>query len=436
MKWLPLALSLATLTASSAALANGRFPAASQLVVSPQAPNFMVLRATYGVLVSKDAGKTWDWVCERSVGYSGAEDPSMGMLGAHTILAGTFEGLSVSPDEGCSWAMAGGELAPHVFIDVVVRPDAPSQALGLTSTYASDTDGGELYTNVLFATTDEGAHWARTGAALPGDALTETLEVAKSDPARIYVSAATGPRGKKQGRFFASTDTGTTFTEYPLTMNEAERAPYIAAVDPHDANRVYVRTLSEGQSRLLVTDDGGQNFRSVFEGPALLGFALSGDGSKVWIGNTDGLYVASKEALTFEKRSSVIIQCLAISGDTLYACSNEASGFILGASKDEGATWAPLLHLWTLRGPLACAPGTSTDSCQADWPPIKQLLEIEDDAGVDAGPPVVQGESGSDCACSLPSTSSDERRILAVACAVAAAFLGAARRFRRARRLK
>lgn len=428
------ALSVVGLLAwSTPAAANGRFPAAGQLVVSPTDPDLLVLRATYGILISKDRGRNWDWICETAVGYGGVEDPAMGVMGRGTILAGTFQGLSISPDDGCAWGFVGGELDGHVFIDVVVRPNAPREAFALTSSYAGGFDGGSTYTNDFFATKDEGATWQRVGTGLPRDALSETLEVARSDAARLYATAATAESGQKQGRFFVSTDTGQTFVEHPIELFEGERAPFVSGVDPTNADRVYVRTSAFERARLLVSDDGGQTFRTVFEGPPLLGFALSEDGSKVYVGNTDGLFVATREALAFEKRSGIVVQCLTVNGDTLYACSDEPSGFVLGTSHDEGATFEPLLHLATLRGPLACAEGSRTADCADEWPATRDLLGIDTsaDAGADAGAPPVLLEGNGGCACSLTSPTITEKKILAGTVAFASFFALAWRRARR-----
>src|SRR3954462_11155284 len=43
------------------ALANGRYPAASQLVVDPNDPKHLVVSATFGFLDSRDDGKTFNW---------------------------------------------------------------------------------------------------------------------------------------------------------------------------------------------------------------------------------------------------------------------------------------------------------------------------------------------------------------------------------------
>jgi hypothetical protein len=51
------------------------------------------------------------------------------------------------------------------------------------------------------------------------------------------------------------------------------------------------------------------------------------------------------------------VQCLAFQGSRLLACSDEVSGFVVGASTDDGASFTPLLRLSCVRGPLACGEG-------------------------------------------------------------------------------
>src|SRR6187402_1605596 len=81
------AVVLSTLGLAHRARANGRFPAANHLVVHPEAPRELVLRATFGLLVSRDAGATWHWVCERAVGFSGAQDPPVLVTQGGAVLA-------------------------------------------------------------------------------------------------------------------------------------------------------------------------------------------------------------------------------------------------------------------------------------------------------------------------------------------------------------
>src|ERR1700704_4495157 len=117
---LPLLASLGAFVSPGTARGNGPFPAANQLVASQTDPDFLVLRTTFGILFSHDHGRTWDWICEKAVGYGGVEDPSMGLTSTG-VLAGVFGGLAVSPDKGCSWGFAFTQPVA----DVVVRYDDP-----------------------------------------------------------------------------------------------------------------------------------------------------------------------------------------------------------------------------------------------------------------------------------------------------------------------
>src|SRR5687768_4664985 len=93
---------LSLLSLADPALANARFPNAQQLVVHPTNPDRLWLRATHGVLTSPDRGKTWRWVCEEAVGYTGTRDPPIGVTQTGAVLVGV-SGLSISRDEGCDW---------------------------------------------------------------------------------------------------------------------------------------------------------------------------------------------------------------------------------------------------------------------------------------------------------------------------------------------
>jgi photosystem II stability/assembly factor-like uncharacterized protein len=426
-----------SLLAAPDARANGRFPAANQIVVAPNDPNTIVLRTTFGVIISRDHGTSWDWICERAIGIkSPTEDPSLGITANNTVIAGTFEGLAVSPDTGCSWSFAANGLENKIVVDTVVRIDAPHVALGLTNKYrAVDDAGNPNYTSQVFSSIDDGASWSAFGTAIDPTAVLETLEVAASDPHRLYVSGYRGAGANVKGILFVSTDDGMTWAERAIPLDPAtETSPFIAGVDPTNADRVYVRTNGPNSSRLLVTSDAGMSFTPIFTGASLAGFALSPDGAKVYVGGPkDGLNVASSSDFQFKRTSTVAVQCLKRAGTTLYACSNEVSGFIVGASEDDGATFVAELHLATIRGPLACGASTSSAVCVDDWPAVRDSLGIPaDDAGTsDAGTPA--GSTPKGCGCRGAPVSGGG---VATLCAIVAAlaFAARARRARERRR--
>jgi len=374
------------------ARANGRFPATNSLVVAPRDPAFIVLRATYGVLVSQDAGKNWDWVCEQSLGFSGIEDPPIALTEKPAIVGALFAGITVSQDRGCSFSLLSGAVDKRVMNDVVVARSRPRDVLAIASSFGSRDDAGRnRYASNLFTSPDEGKSFRAVGKDIDPTVLFETVEISESDPKRVYLSGSRDKGTGPEGVVLTSTDGGETFTEHVVALLPQERAPFIGAVDPKNPDRVYVRTGGSAdlpKSRLLVSDDGAKTFREAWasEGP-MAGFALSPDGEKVYAGSAkDGLVVAPRGTLVFESRAKIYVQCLAVTEDRVLACSNELSGFVAGESRDDGRTFTPMLRLSGLRGPLACGAGTTThDECTKQWPRVRNELGIPASAG-DAGP--------------------------------------------------
>ncbi len=425
-RWVALATLTAMTAAAPSARANGRIPAANQIVASPDFPETVLLRTTFGLLVSRDGGTKWDWICESGMQYGGAQDPSFGLTKNGTLLASTFEGLTVSRDGFCTFAREGGDLARRVFSDLTVRPNDRRQVLALASDYASTSDGGAFtFASQVFRSGDDGSTFAALGPALDSSLLFETVEVAESDPQRLYLSATRTSGGVVTGVLLVSRDGGLTYAERAVPLlSPQERAPFVSAVDPKNADRLYVRTAGQpdAPSRLLVSDDAGDTFREVFRtaGP-MLGLALAPDGATIYAGSTkDGVYAASTQTFAFEKRASVQVQCLTATAGALWACSNEASGFIAGRSTDGGRTFTPMLRLAGIRGPLACPVGTTTQTCEAEWPRLRQELGIDTtaDAGritPDAGTPSTEGPRASGSSCSTPGSAPSIALVLGLA---------------------
>lgn len=310
------------------ARANGRFPASSAMIFSPGDDARVIVRTTFGLVVSGDGGASWRWICERAIGFSGPEDPSYVVTRSGAIVAGLFDGLRVSRDGGCSWSPVKTDAS--VFVDVTSRADGA--VVALASSYDRYRDGGSTYKTQLWVSTDDARTFVPLGPRFDPTLLGETVEVAPSDPSRVYVSAVRGDGATRTGVILVSTDGGATWVERRSVLEAKELAPFIAAVDPKRADRIYVRTSAqpEAPTRLLVSDDAAKSFRSLLgaKGP-LLGFALSADGARVSAGGPDdGLYAGSvgDAALAHVVGPPPRIQCLGLRGDVLWACSGEASG--------------------------------------------------------------------------------------------------------------
>lgn len=383
--------------ASSPAHANGRFPESNQILFAAHDPDLVLLRVTFGLLISHDRGKTFDWVCEQSIGYSGVEDPMYAVTPSNTYIGTTFQGLSVSSDRGCGWSFVQGDLENQVFIDLSANPKDPKNVVVFASSYDRQDDAGNvLFNSKIWETKDEAQSFQPLGQKLDPGLLGYTIDLTATDPNRMYITAIRNPGAQPKAFLLTSKDHGQTWEETAIPLEGTERSVFVAGVDPKDAERVYLRTsntAADKPTRLLVreapnaADGGAATIRSIFSaaGP-LLGFALSPDGSKVYIGGPmDGVQVSSTTDFVFEQRSKIQAQCLGINAEGLWACSNEQSGFVAGLSKDDGVTFEPRLHFCDIRGTLGCSPGTPTyDRCNSLWPAQKALLGCESEV-VDAG---------------------------------------------------
>ncbi len=359
------------------ALANGRFPAAGQLVVAPTDPQHIAVETTYGFVETTNGGKDWGWTCEAAALYGGVLDPPIGLLSDGTLIAGVFDGLTVSSPDGCNLAFAGGDLAQRYMVDVAVEKADSTRAIALSS----NGIGGSKFDTRLWETHDDAKTWAQAGVALPADFLALTGDVAPSDTNRVYASGFTIATSTSYiGGIARSKDRGATWEVVAIPGSDNASGPYIAAIDPSDAATLYVR-LDGDAGKLLVSHDSGDTFQSIFVGKGkLLGFALSPDGKTVLVGGeADGIMRAQTSDFAFAPVNALHARCLTWAGDLVYACASEGlDGFTIGKSHDQGVTFEPIHHLSCLSGPLACPSGSDVATkCEGPWAITKQTLQTD-----------------------------------------------------------
>ncbi|NUP11051.1 MAG: hypothetical protein HOW73_33820 [Polyangiaceae bacterium] len=366
------------LAAPAVAHANGRFPDAQQLVVHPNDPNQIAVQVTYGFIRTRDGGQTWHWTCEQAASYGGVLDPPIALVESDAMIAGVFDGLVVTSPDGCDVGLYGGELTDRFTVDVSTIKGDPSRAIALSS----DGIGSNGFDTRVWKTTDSALTWTQLGIALPNDFLAFTLDAAPDDENLLYVSGFRVVASNDYvGSLAVSADGGQTWEVKPIQGSDNDSGPYIAAIDPNDSQTLYVR-LASLAGVLLVTHDAGNTWQPIFTGEgALLGFALSPDGSEIRVGgDIDGIWKASTTDLSFEKINDMGVRCLTWTPDYLYACAREAlADFTIGRSTDGGVTFEPIHHLNCLGGPdPACEAGTTiADVCEAPWGMTKQLIQTE-----------------------------------------------------------
>ncbi len=414
--------SLALLTVGTSSYANGRFPSANQVAVHPHDPNTLLVRATFGLLISHEGGKNAHLVCDKIIGATSVVDPGIGYFDDGSIMVAAPAGLAVSHDNACSFPFIGGELANQRFIDVTVDRTNRSRALALSA--AQLNDGTEKVR--IFESTDNGGTWSVIRDGLDKNAVVVTLDIAPSNPLRVYLSGNLVVNGALQGFVARSDDGGRNFTYAKADFPNASQI-YIAAVDPFDADLVYLRTYGTdaGPSHLIVSQDGGQTFviaKTINSN--MSGFAISPDGSRIAVaGLQTGVSVGSRPApldagtsdgglgMNFEQHSDLPMRCLGWAGDKLYGCGSGVpkgcgpgdGQFFFGESTDEGRSWSTLIPLLSdilEPDPTCAAESPSKRICSVEFPATHALFECP--YRVDAGPLPVDASTPADAGPSVP----------------------------------
>ena len=385
---------------TTAAHANGRFPFGNSIVVDPSDPTRIVERATYGILQTRDNGATWSWICEGGAGYKNA-DPALGIMADGTIIAATPTGLSHNKDQwACDWPYAGDPLLNQQVADLVVEHGTPSHALAITTTAM---DGS--FHNIVAETLDNAASWHVLGAALPDDVTLQTIEVAESDPQRLYVSAIKIP---STVLLEESKDRAGSWNALMPAWDSGATAAWVSAIDPNDPGKVYIRlqrvtqelladstnsdqlgvyTESTGDWKVIFTSAGTTDMQTA-AAHGLVGFALSPDGTKIAVGGyDDNLHIITVGTWTDQKVGNTHPQCLRWTSAGLYECGFEPLDlFTAGLSQDDGTTFTPIAHFPVFCEPDCAANTTTGMVCPMQWGLVETGLDFTQNVcGSDGG---------------------------------------------------
>jgi hypothetical protein len=406
---------------TTAAHANGRLPGATGLAIHPADEQQLLLGLTYGLALSRDGGASWTWMCEQYIeGNGGDVDPAIVVTGDGTlvVLSLTNGGVLVSEDDGCSFQRAMGPLQGHRGVDLTLDPSQSGRVLALTSSILEVTDAGyPRYRNLVAHSLDHGRSW-EVLAEFPDDMSAETLEVAASDPNRIYVTG-TASSNPLEGIVERSDDGGLSWKRTTVRLPRGSGSIFVSAIDAKDPDRLWVRVPGRGDvygvlpARLWLSTDGGASFEQVGDTQGgMFGFAVSPDGNRIAFGGPlDGLFVAPADASAApSKVSDMPVTCLRWRESGLYACALEPNApYSLGLAPEPTQGFAPLwLRANTCR--KTCTPPSPLElKCRTPWEQIAPLIGADTpfcdvsssmpDVGNDGSSPPDDGiEAGPDAA--------------------------------------
>lgn len=368
--------------------------------------DLIAVRTTFGLVVSDDGGQRFRFLCEEAFEYRDGVDPSLAWSSDGSLLVGVEDGLMASATL-CD-PMRRRDLDAQYVVDLTTDATGASVLAALRSRdvdpvmrVARSSDGGRSFD-------------------VPREGLTSmaplTVDLAPSNPTRAYASAMADPNGASDPVLLRSDDGGVTWRRTRAVFPGALDV-YVSGVDPTRDDRVYVRArlrasvdggLDDGAA-LYVSDDGGESFRELARtlGP-MTGFAISGDGARVWIGGSDprdGLRIREGDG-DFRRVSSEPVQCLRWHAGALYLCGVLGDGApVLSRATGDGSARASLVRFEEiLAPPSSCASGSVVSGFCADrWVAVRAAaitrlrdggVDVTSDAARDAGVMAPPGDGG------------------------------------------
>jgi hypothetical protein len=347
-----------------AALADGALPDSLAIALPADKPHEILAGTNFGLLVSQDDGATFDWVCEEAIG-TGAYLFQLGPPPDDVLYALTLNGLAYSTDDGCSWQLGQipGEIATDVFpaqsdsqrVFTIVQPPQGDASFITRHVYESN-DHGQTFANALYG--------PDAGELLTG------IELARSAPelwATVYQYQPV------EGFVARSLDDGGTWTTIDLGVRQI---PWLLAVDPANAGRVYLRLSQNGSIDSLARYDDPPGALTVLEPleDKMSAFVLRADGS-ILVAQSSGRTWASHDGTTFELiESSSHLRALGERDGLLYALAdNFGDGWAVGTSSD-GKSWKHLFQYGQIRGVRQC--GNLPQQCAQPWTALQSRLGL------------------------------------------------------------
>jgi hypothetical protein len=375
---------------STAAAAHTGIAQSLSVTLRPGTPEQILVSTTFGPVITRDNGGSWNEICEEAIGYGSGQRPAWWLSPTGAMFAGSFKGLFVSRGDGCTWE-------PHPEFETTGCSDLQSQAGTLLA-----TSGKYGVENRILRSTDDGVSWIASPEK-SSVLFYSTVRIAPSNPDRVY--AAAWWFDPYASILLRSDDNGRTFAREDLSATlPAAGAFYVLAVHPLKPEVLFASVTRDAEPRavwLLRSIDSGKTFVPVIVTTEIFGSVAFGpDPAIVYAASGNTLYRSTDEGLTFVALSTPQKNaCVATRGDRVYTCGlQELDTWAVG--QGDGGDFSSLLRWGRIAGPISCDAGTPVQTlCEPLWPVVRATLPPEPDAGKpDGGMEKPPPKTGCGCA--------------------------------------
>jgi hypothetical protein len=368
------------------AFANGRPPITNGVKFRPGDTHSIYVATTFGLLVSRDDGCSFRWICEQNIGYGGTFDPQYRIASDGSIFATTFTGLRVSRDGGCSFTTATADKPagdPGRIADIWIS----AIDIGPTGeVWIATAESGKP--NNIYRSTDNAATFEPRGLLSP-TTWWKSIAVAPSRGQRVYATgyqvAGTAPGGgaiPPVTHFEISDDSGASWSESPLANVAFGTMPLAMVVGIDRTNPDVVLMSSVGANppagdRLYRSTDGGKTWGEVLATTASIADVAIGTGGRVVVATFGGgSYESMNGGAAFAALASPPqLACVGQRDDgEIFGCgANWEPDFKAIAKSTDATSWDKVFRFVELAGPVECPAGTAqADVCGAQWPMVQQ----------------------------------------------------------------
>jgi hypothetical protein len=356
------AAALALLAVGAQARADGAFPDTFTLLLASDRPNEVVVATNFGLMVSEDFGGSWSYVCENAMGgTSNSFLYEVGPAPADRFYEEALQGLafSGSGDDACAFD-AG--VTPYSQPSVQDAFPDPNDALHVLALVEAQLDGG-AFADLLLESNDGAATFSTQLYSATAPVQLTGVEISRSVPDTYYMTGFSSS-ATVTPLLFKTVDRGGTWQSIDLSGAAPGFIVRLAAVDPTNADVVYLRAVLETdptQGGLLKVSDGGASVDILFNS-GIDAFLRRADGSLL-INSGNQAYLSTDDETFVPWGACGQVRSFAERDGGIFALTNCSRVYV---SWDDGDSWNKLLDSFgQISGPRTC--GAIPSLCAADW---------------------------------------------------------------------